>query len=102
MPEYIKRYGLEMAAAISNFEVSHVQALKAVVEKEQIDCDFILGRSIDVFLDEAQALKAKSACDALMESGLLSLKDVQYTSAKYAEIVSTSFPRSDSFASWLT
>lgn len=77
-----------MAAAISNFEISHVQALKDLVEKEQIDCDFTLGRSMDVFLDEAQAVEAKGAYDELKESGLVSLKDVQYTSAKNAEIVS--------------
>lgn len=94
MPEYIKKYGLEMAAAISNFEISHVQALKDLVEKEQIDCDFTLGRSMDVFLDEAQAVEAKGAYDELKESGLVSLKDVQYTSAKNAEIVSTPFLRS--------
>lgn len=78
-----------MAAAISNFEISHVQALKDLVEREQIDCDFTLGRSMDVFLDEAQAIEAKGAYDELKESGLVSLKDVQYTSAKNAEIVST-------------
>lgn len=89
MQEYIEKYGLEMAAAISNFEISHVQALKDLVEKEQIDCDFTLGRSMDVFLDEAQAVKAKAAYDELKKSGLVSLKDVQYTSAKNAEIVST-------------
>lgn len=88
MPEYIKKYGLEMAAAISNFEISHVQALKDLVERERIDCDFTLGRSMDVFLDEAQAVEAKGAYDELKESGLVSLKDVQYTSAKNAEIVS--------------
>lgn len=93
MPEYIKKYGLEMAAAISNFEISHVQALKDLVEKEQIDCDFTLGRSMDVFLDEAQAVEAKAAYDELKESGLVSLKDVQYTSAKCAEIVSAQFLR---------
>lgn len=91
MPEYIKKYGLEMAAAISNFEISHIQALKDLVERERIDCDFTLGRSMDVFLDEAQALEAKGAYDELKESGLVSLKDVQYTSAKNAEIVSTPF-----------
>lgn len=94
MQEYIKRYGLEMAAAISNFEISHVQALKDLVEKEQIDCDFTLGRSMDVFLDEAQAVKAKAAYDALKKSGLVSLKDVQYTSVKDAEIVSAPPPPS--------
>lgn len=92
MPEYIRKYGPEMAAAISNFEISHVQTLKDLVEKEQIDCDFTLGRSMDVFLDEAQAVEAKAAYDVLKKSGLVSLKDVQYTSAKSAEIVSTPFP----------
>lgn len=87
MPEYVRKYGLEMAADISNFEISHIQVIKDLVEREKIDCDFFLGRSMDVFLDEDQALKAKAAYDALVESGLVSLKDVQFTAAKNAEIV---------------
>ena len=101
MPTYIKRYGQEMAAAISNFEISHIQTLKDLIEKEQIDCDFTLGRSMDVFLDEAHAVEAKAAFDTLKKSGLVSLKDVQYTSTKNAEIVSISFLRSVLFIpSW--
>ena len=87
IPEYIKKYGLNMAAEITNFEISHIQLLKDLVETEKIDCDFILTRSIDVFLDEEHALKTKAAYDLLVESGLVSLKDIQFTPAKNAETV---------------
>lgn len=87
IPEYIEKYGLKRAAEITNFEISHIQILKDLVEKEKIDCDFVLTRSMDVFLDEAHASKSKAAYDLLVESGLASLKDVQFTSAKNAETV---------------
>lgn len=91
MPEYVERYGLEMAAQISNFEISHIQVFKDLVEKEKIDCDFILTRSMDVFLNEEHALKSKAAYDLLVKSGLASLKDVQFIPPKNAEIVRFSF-----------
>lgn len=84
MPAYVKKYGVETAVEISKFENSHVGVLKHLIEKEKIDCEFMLTRSMDVFLDEEAALKCKKSYDLLSEFALIP-KDVQFTPAKYAE-----------------
>ena len=88
MSDYIDKFGLEAAVEISNHEVAHIQAIKKLVEKEHIDCDFTLTRTFDVFLDEAFANKTKEAYEIMVKKGLTSVQDVQFTSAKYAERVS--------------
>lgn len=85
MSDYIERYGIEAAAEISNHEVAHIQAIKKLVEKEHIDCDFTLTRTFDVFFDEAFANKAKGAYDSMVARGLTSIQDAHFTPAKYAE-----------------
>lgn len=87
MPAYIQKYGLKMATEMSNFEISHVQIFKDLVEKEGIHCEFTLTRSMDVFLEEEPALKCKEAYDSMVDSGLTSMNNVQFTPAKYAEEV---------------
>ncbi|CAD6576691.1 MAG: hypothetical protein ASARMPREDX12_007974 [Alectoria sarmentosa] len=88
MSDYIEKHGMEAAAEISNHEVAHIQAIKRLVEKEQIDCDFTLTRTFDVFLDEAFANKSKGAYDSMVKRGLTSIQDAHFTPAKYAKRVS--------------
>ena len=88
MSDYIEKYGLEAAAEISNHEVAHIQAIKKLIEKEHIDCDFTLTRTFDVFLDEEFASKSKEAYDIMVKKGVTSVQDAHFTPAKYAERVS--------------
>lgn len=88
MSDYIEKYGLEAAAEISNHEVAHIQAIKKLIEKEHIDCDFTLTRTFDVFLDEEFANESKEAYDSMVKRGLTSIQDAHFTPAKYAERVS--------------
>ncbi len=88
MSDYVEKYGLEAAAEISNHEVAHIQAIKRLVEKEHIDCDFTLTRTFDVFFEEEFANKAKKAYDSMVKQGLTSIQDAHFTPAKYAERVS--------------
>lgn len=85
MPTYVRKYGIEMAIEISKFENSHIQVFKDVVERLNIDCEFTLTRSMDVFLEEEAALKCKHAYDLLLSSGMTAMGDMQFTPAKYAE-----------------
>ena len=87
MADYVDRLGLKAAAEISNHEISHIQAIKTLVEKEKTDCDFTLTRTFDVFLDEDMAEKSKHAYDRMVQQGLTSVGDAQYTPAKFAERV---------------
>lgn len=87
LPDYIEKYGLEAAAEIANHEIAHVQAIRDLVAKENIDCEFTLTRSFDVFYDEVMAVQAKEAYDVMAKKGLTCINDAHYTPAKLAERV---------------
>ncbi|KAK8087830.1 hypothetical protein PG997_002791 [Apiospora hydei] len=57
----IEEHGLEAAEQFAALVRAQIDALKGVVETEQLDCEFELRRSYDVFLhaDEAREMEAK-------------------------------------------
>ncbi|OKL61879.1 hypothetical protein UA08_02273 [Talaromyces atroroseus] len=88
MPKFIDRAGIERAVEVSEFEVAHIKAIKSLVEREKIDCDFTLTRSIDVWCNEEDALKAKEKYDMLVSHNLEYIKDVFFVLGKDAEGIS--------------
>ncbi|KAI8173970.1 hypothetical protein K4K54_008898 [Colletotrichum sp. SAR 10_86] len=92
IPKYIEKYGLEAAVEVANFEASQVFAVKELVEKEKIHCDFTLTRTCDATLDEGLATATEKAFAKLVESGVANLKDVHYTPRARAEMVKTPYP----------
>ncbi|OOF94033.1 hypothetical protein ASPCADRAFT_516362 [Aspergillus carbonarius ITEM 5010] len=62
IPTYVDRAGVRAGAEIAEFEISHLHAMKKVIGEENIDCDFTLARSIDVWCNEEAAHKAKAIC----------------------------------------
>ncbi|KAH7025170.1 FAD dependent oxidoreductase [Microdochium trichocladiopsis] len=88
VPKYIRKHGVKAAVEVANFEASQLRAVKELVEREKIDCEFTLTRACDVILHEAQAKEAEEAHEQLVKSGVADLRDVQYTSRKHAERVS--------------
>ncbi|GAB7351047.1 hypothetical protein MBLNU459_g1529t1 [Dothideomycetes sp. NU459] len=88
VPKYQKLFGNEAAAEIARFEASQVYAVKDLVEKENIDCDFTLTRAVDVCLDEEHAAKCKLEFDQLVADKVASVRDVQYAQGRAAEMLS--------------
>ncbi|ORY58576.1 FAD dependent oxidoreductase superfamily [Pseudomassariella vexata] len=89
IPKYIKRFGLEIGSSLAEFEIAHVQAIKAVVEKEKIDCEFTLTRTTDVWCDQDAADRAKAVYEMMVGHGLKYMDDVHFTyGQKAAEGVS--------------
>lgn len=86
--KYTKKYGAENAAAFARFEAQNVLAVKELVEKEKIDCDFVLTRSLDVYLDDAHAKATHDAYQELRRIGVADLADVHYLEGAEAESVS--------------
>jgi hypothetical protein len=82
VPKYTKLYGPEMAAKLAAFESSQVLAVKELVEKEKIDCDFHLTRTIDVYLDAQNAQDTEAAYRELVKAGVVDMKDVAFTPQK--------------------
>lgn len=85
--KYIKKYGVRAAVEFANFEASNVLAIKELVEKENIDCEFTLTRACDATLHEGLARETEEAYAELAKSGVANLKDVHYTPRKDAERV---------------
>jgi lactate dehydrogenase-like 2-hydroxyacid dehydrogenase len=90
VPKYIKKYGVKAAVDVARFEASQVHAVKELVEKEKIDCDFVLTRACDATLDPELARDTHNAFTELQKSGVANLKDVFYAHGKEAEEVSHS------------
>lgn len=88
IPTYIARAGVEAGAELAQFEIAHVRAIKKVIEKENIDCDFTLARTIDVWCNPEAAIKAKEVYDQMVAHGLEYMDDVFFTYGKQAEGVS--------------
>ena len=49
---FISRHGVEATAEIVKYEISHLRIIADVIEREKIDCDFTLTRSLDVYFDK--------------------------------------------------
>ena len=83
----IEKFGTRRAVEVAKFETLQVSAVKELVEKEGIDCDFVLTRTCDAILDEKLAKETDEVYTKLVNSGVVDLKDVQRVSSKYAERV---------------
>lgn len=88
LPKYIKKYGVKAALEVAKFEASHVKAVKELVEEENIDCEFTLTRTCDVYLDEELAKQTHDAFVELKKSNVANLDDVHLITRKDAERVS--------------
>ena len=70
------------------FEADHVEAIKALVEKENIDCDLVITRAMDIQFKTTIRDKLKAGYDRLVKSGVAAVKDVSFTADEKAEAVS--------------
>lgn len=89
IPTFIRRYGLEAGEEIAKYEISTLKAIKKVIEKENINCDFTLTRTCSVFRHQEVVDQAKIVFDTLVKSGLDYMDDAQFIVGKAAEGVST-------------
>jgi hypothetical protein len=78
---------LQAAVDVANFEAAQVLAVKALVEKEKVECDFTLTRACDAILHEDLASDTEKAFRELQSTGAVDLRDVHFTPGKDAERV---------------
>lgn len=71
-------HGVEVAAECGKFEADTLRAVKALVEEEQIDCDFVLTRAVDALMNDSIHERMKAGADLLRKSGVEVMKDVFY------------------------
>ncbi|ETS74279.1 hypothetical protein PFICI_14145 [Pestalotiopsis fici W106-1] len=80
--------GFEAANAVACFELANLEAVTALVRKEQIECDFEEVTSANVYLDEKQALSAKENLMEMKELRCPTASLVKYHGPEEAEKVS--------------
>jgi len=93
---FTERYGLEAAAEVVRFEISHLKLLEDLVRKENIDCELTFTRSYDMYLDEDQLKKAKAFYDLLVSKGFDFMDDVKYMTQSDTQKVCPSCLRGNS------
>lgn len=86
---YVERFGVEPAAELAEFEVSHVQAIKEFVERENIDCELVLTKTIDVWTKQDGADNARRLYDKLVGLGLKNMDDMKFITDKDSPEVRT-------------
>lgn len=84
----LRTYGKEAAEEVASFEARQVKEIKALVEKEKIDADFVVTRATDVSLYDEIHHELKKGLDELNEAGISTASDVFYSGEKTAEGVS--------------
>lgn len=62
-----------------------MKAIKELVEKEKIDCDFVVTRATDVCLYEDIRKELKSGLEALTAAKISSAAEVHYSDGRTAE-----------------
>ncbi|CAG9950586.1 unnamed protein product [Clonostachys rosea f. rosea IK726] len=88
IPKFAKLFGIDEAAQLAEFEASHVYAVKDLVQKENIDCDFHVTRALDVYLEPAHAKSVEATYKSIYKEGRVNLSDVTFTSEQDAERIS--------------
>lgn len=75
--KYSHQYTPSQAASFARFEAQNVLAVKHLVEEEGIDCDFVLTRAVDVYLDEEHSRATLENFGKLKELGKADLREVE-------------------------
>ena len=79
-------FGEKAAEEVSRFVKAQIYALKDVIEREHIDCEFELRRSYDVFKSESDARDIEASWKReFLDKGYEWTKDVQWVGPELAE-----------------
>ncbi|KAF3769468.1 FAD dependent oxidoreductase superfamily [Cryphonectria parasitica EP155] len=82
---YIAKYGPASADEYARFVQDHIYALKDVVEKEKIACEFEIRRSYDVFNLESEAREVEASFREALDRGDQWTRDRDLVGPEFAE-----------------
>ena len=77
-----QKFGAESAKELSLFMAAHMYAMKYVAEKEKLDCDYILDRYVETFLNQSDADNIKEIYEGQLKAGLDYKQDVDLMGPK--------------------
>ena len=84
----VKGYGTEAAVEVVRFEAAQLQEIEKIVSSENVDCDFKVARSYDVWTEENAAKEAKTAYENIRSHGVEFVDDAKFILGDEAERVS--------------
>lgn len=85
---YASEYGIEAAAEVAAFETANIKAVTEYVQRNKIDCDFVLTRAIDVQFSPDHQRRIKNGYDKLVAEGVEATKETFSVPEEGAEMVS--------------
>ncbi|KAJ4252747.1 hypothetical protein NW762_010653 [Fusarium torreyae] len=83
-----KEYGMEAAAEVANFETANVEAVAEFIRQNDIDCDFVMTRAVDVQFQTQHHAKLVEGYQSLIDHGVEATKQTYCVPPKIAENVS--------------
>lgn len=78
-------HGPAAAAELANFELENLKGVKQHIEKEGIDCDFMVTRACDVVFSRERAESARQALRQMQDMGVAASQDAYTVPEQYAE-----------------
>ncbi|KAJ3529638.1 hypothetical protein NM208_g9668 [Fusarium decemcellulare] len=81
-------YGIEAAVEVANFESANVEAVTNFIRDENIDCDFVLTRAVDVQFSAEQQDRIEAGYKSLLAKGVEATKHTYCAPRKFAEKLS--------------
>jgi glycine/D-amino acid oxidase-like deaminating enzyme len=84
----LKTHGKAVAEHVASFETRQINAIKELVAREHIECDFEETRVVDVCLYPEGRDKIKADLDQITRAGISTAKTIRYVSGRHAEEVS--------------
>jgi hypothetical protein len=82
-----KEFGVEAANDLAAFASSQQYHMKEVVDRENLDCEFEMRRSYDVYIDEADAKAAEELYRTAMREGYSWARDLDFVGGEFVEQV---------------
>ncbi|KIW21042.1 hypothetical protein PV08_01621 [Exophiala spinifera] len=83
----LEQWSVEASRELIRSHLAHIMALKNVIEKEEIDCDFLVTRSFDVFMDSGEARQSEGNLRMYKDMAMDELEHVDLLGPKYLEAV---------------
>ncbi|KAI5368231.1 putative FAD dependent oxidoreductase, FAD/NAD(P)-binding domain superfamily [Septoria linicola] len=84
----LKTHGREAAEEVASFEARQVKEVQKLVDKESIDCDFVVTRATDVCMYEDARRDLEDGLDALTKANVSTASEVHYSDGRTAQGVS--------------
>ncbi|RMJ07913.1 hypothetical protein CDV36_012475 [Fusarium kuroshium] len=81
-------YGIEAAAEVANFESANVEAVADFIREEEVDCDFVLTRAVDVQFSTQHQNRVEAGYKSLLAKGVEATKHTYCAPQEFAERLS--------------